>query len=174
LAQAARKTHRGTAPTSRQPGAREGALIVLGAIAVYLLVSLLSYHHGDPGWSHTGPRGVVQNVGGAAGPGSPMCSCICSASSPCCSDHGRLQRLADLAARARTATIDYHTLALRWLGFLVTVGAGCGLAACISMSPRANCRCRPRHSRQPDRPGSDGSVQFGWRHPVLLALFLAA
>ncbi|HEY9199649.1 MAG TPA: DNA translocase FtsK 4TM domain-containing protein, partial [Gammaproteobacteria bacterium] len=111
-------------------GVREGALIVLGAIAVYLLVSLLSYHHGDPGWSHTGPRGVVENVGGAAGAWFSDVFLYL---------FGFLAVLFPvmvgysgwLIFRGQTSEgdIDYRTLALRWLGFLLTVGAGCGLAS---------------------------------------------
>lgn len=48
-------------------GLREGALLVLGAIAVYLLISLVTYHPSDPGWSHTGMTDKVENSGGVAG-----------------------------------------------------------------------------------------------------------
>jgi len=33
-------------------GSREGALLVISAVAIYLLVSIASYHPGDPGWSN--------------------------------------------------------------------------------------------------------------------------
>ena len=111
-------------------GVREGALIVLGAIAVYLLVSLLSYHHGDPGWSHTGPRGVVQNIGGAAGAWFADVFLylfgILAVLFPVMVGYSGW-----LIFRGQTSEgdIDYQTLALRWLGFLVTIGAGCGLAS---------------------------------------------
>ena len=48
-------------------GLREGALIVFGAIAIYLLASLISYHTADPGWSHSESGEVVRNAGGVAG-----------------------------------------------------------------------------------------------------------
>ncbi len=48
-------------------GLREGALLVLGAIAIYLLVSLVTYHPADPGWSRTGASDHVENSGGVAG-----------------------------------------------------------------------------------------------------------
>lgn len=48
-------------------GLREGALLVFGMLAVYLLASLLSYHPNDPGWSFTGDSDGVRNLGGAAG-----------------------------------------------------------------------------------------------------------
>ncbi|MFO8154808.1 MAG: DNA translocase FtsK [Pseudomonadota bacterium] len=48
-------------------GLREGALFVLGAAAVYMLVALISYDPADPGWSHAGDGGVPANLGGVAG-----------------------------------------------------------------------------------------------------------
>jgi DNA segregation ATPase FtsK/SpoIIIE, S-DNA-T family len=43
-----------------------GALVLLPTV-VYLLICLLSYHPGDPGWSHAGDSNHVENVGGAIG-----------------------------------------------------------------------------------------------------------
>ena len=109
---------------------REGALIVLSAIAVYLLVSLLTYHNSDPGWSHSGVRGPVTNVGGVAGAWFADVFLYLL---------GFLAYLFPIMVgysgwlvfrgRGADGDIDYHTLALRWLGFLLTVGAGCGLAS---------------------------------------------
>jgi DNA segregation ATPase FtsK/SpoIIIE, S-DNA-T family len=48
-------------------GLREGALLVFGMLALYLLVALLTYDASDPGWSRTGTDAAVQNLGGAAG-----------------------------------------------------------------------------------------------------------
>ncbi|MFZ5593126.1 MAG: DNA translocase FtsK [Pseudomonadota bacterium] len=68
MAQATRKKQ-GRTPLIGQVtrGVREGALLVLGAIAIYLLVSLVTYHPADPGWSHTGLTDRVENSGGVAG-----------------------------------------------------------------------------------------------------------
>jgi S-DNA-T family DNA segregation ATPase FtsK/SpoIIIE len=46
---------------------REGAMLVLVFIAIYLAVSLFSYSPDDPGWSYTGTRDEVVNSGGPAG-----------------------------------------------------------------------------------------------------------
>jgi S-DNA-T family DNA segregation ATPase FtsK/SpoIIIE len=46
---------------------REGLLIAVASACAYVLVSLLSYHEGDPGWSATGNGGAVRNLGGPAG-----------------------------------------------------------------------------------------------------------
>src|SRR3569832_1477648 len=48
-------------------GLREGGLILLGAIAVYLLISLATYAPSDPGWSRSGTGAGVANIGGVAG-----------------------------------------------------------------------------------------------------------
>ena len=48
-------------------GVREGALILVGTLALYLLLSLLSFHPDDPAWSHTGLHAEPLNWGGAAG-----------------------------------------------------------------------------------------------------------
>ena len=46
---------------------REAALWVLGAIALIMLVALLSYSPQDPGFSHTGDGSPVRNQIGAIG-----------------------------------------------------------------------------------------------------------
>ncbi|MAT64110.1 MAG: cell division protein FtsK [Gammaproteobacteria bacterium] len=111
-------------------GVREGALIVLAAIALYFLFALLTYHHDDPGWSHSGPRGDVQNLGGAVGAwfADVLLYLI-----------GYLAYLFPvmiafsgwLIFRGRDGRdeIDYRVLGIRWAGFLLTVAAGCGLAS---------------------------------------------
>ncbi len=48
-------------------GLREGALVVLVAVGVYLLIALMSYNPRDPGWSHTGSGDVTTNLSGVAG-----------------------------------------------------------------------------------------------------------
>ena len=66
--QATRKPEKKTEGDSHlKQGLREGALFVSGAIALYVLISLLSYDPGDPGWSFSGSLDRVQNVGGLAG-----------------------------------------------------------------------------------------------------------
>jgi len=46
---------------------REAALYVLGAIAIYLLISLWTYTTSDPSWSHLGSSDNVANTGGRVG-----------------------------------------------------------------------------------------------------------
>ena len=46
---------------------REGILIALGGIALFLLIALLTHHPTDPGWSQAGSSNVVHNEGGMVG-----------------------------------------------------------------------------------------------------------
>lgn len=45
----------------------EGFLILIFALAVFMLLSLVSYHRSDPGWSHLINAGQVANAGGRVG-----------------------------------------------------------------------------------------------------------
>ena len=45
----------------------EGFLILIFALAVFMLVSLVTYHSSDPGWSHLINAGTVANAGGRVG-----------------------------------------------------------------------------------------------------------
>ncbi|EWH00364.1 hypothetical protein Q427_19930 [Halomonas sp. BC04] len=47
--------------------AREGAIILLLAGCVFLLLALFSYEPADPGWSHRGPETDVDNWMGPIG-----------------------------------------------------------------------------------------------------------
>jgi len=121
-------------PMSR--GLREGGLLVLGAIAVYLLISLASYDPGDPGWSRSGADGKIANIGGVAGAWFadaflflfgylaylfPLMVAYC----------------AWLLYRGRTleSRVSGRELALRGLGFILTVTSGAGLATLYAMDP---------------------------------------
>jgi S-DNA-T family DNA segregation ATPase FtsK/SpoIIIE len=46
---------------------REAGFYALTAVAIYLLLSLVTYSSGDPSWSQAGPAGDVANLGGRAG-----------------------------------------------------------------------------------------------------------
>ncbi|MEZ5540637.1 MAG: DNA translocase FtsK 4TM domain-containing protein [Pseudomonadota bacterium] len=111
-------------------GLREGALLLLGTLGIFLLVSLASYHPADPGWSNSGAVTHISNAGGLIG--AWLADVL-------------LYLLGFLAYlfpvmiaysgwlvyrdHSPTGGIDLHVLAVRWAGFLLTVGAGCGLAA---------------------------------------------
>ncbi|MDG2970621.1 DNA translocase FtsK 4TM domain-containing protein [Pseudomonas extremaustralis] len=46
---------------------KEGALIAIGALCLFLMMALLTYGKDDPGWSHNSKIEDVQNFGGPAG-----------------------------------------------------------------------------------------------------------
>ncbi|MEB0046613.1 MULTISPECIES: DNA translocase FtsK [unclassified Pseudomonas] len=46
---------------------KEGALIAIGALCLFLMMALLTYGKDDPGWSHNSKIEGVQNFGGPAG-----------------------------------------------------------------------------------------------------------
>ena len=110
-------------------GLREGTLFVLSALAAYLLLSLISYHTQDPGWSHRGPSDVIHNYGGVVGAWFADVFLYL---------FGYFAYLFPLMVafsgwlvfRGRTPTggIDVNVLSVRWAGFLLTVASGCGLA----------------------------------------------
>jgi len=131
LAQARRKKAEAPAiHTHVKRGLREGTLLILSALALYLLLSLISYSIEDPGWSHRGPVDDIHNVGGVVGAWFADVFLYL---------FGYLAYLFPmmvgfsgwLVYRGRTTPnggIDLHVLAVRWAGFLLTVASGCGLA----------------------------------------------
>ena len=48
-------------------GSREGALLVISAVAIYLLISIASYSPSDPGWSNAARVDQIANRGGVVG-----------------------------------------------------------------------------------------------------------
>jgi S-DNA-T family DNA segregation ATPase FtsK/SpoIIIE len=131
LAQARRKKGEQPGKLTHQVtrGLREGALLLLGAIALFLLVSLTSYHPADPGWSNSEAVVQIYNAGGLIG--AWLADVLLYLL-------GYLAYLFPvmvaysgwLVYRGRTPAggIDLHVLAIRWAGFLMTVGAGAALA----------------------------------------------
>ena len=130
MAQATRK-NRLRAPVGAQVahGLREGLLVILLAVAGFLLISLVSYNPDDPGWSHTGHGEVVTNLGGLAGAWFAdiffyLFGYLAYLAPAMVAYSGWLLfRRDDLPGE-----VNYGTLGVRWAGFLFTLGAGCGLA----------------------------------------------
>jgi S-DNA-T family DNA segregation ATPase FtsK/SpoIIIE len=139
LAQARRKSTKPAKLTHQvSRGLREGALLILGAIAIFLVVSLATYHPADPGWSNSGAYTQIHNAGGLIG--AWLADVLLYLL-------GYLSYLFPvmvgysgwLVYRGETSdgSVDLHVLAVRWSGFLLTVGAGCGLATLESGSSTA-------------------------------------
>lgn len=130
MAQAVRKRPSIVEPVSSHVVQRvkEGILIALGGIALFLLIALWSHHPSDPGWSHTGSAEPIRNHCGIVG-----------------------AWIADIALylfggfayvfpimigfagwvvfRERTDDDgwDYFHLSVRGIGFVLTLAMGCGL-----------------------------------------------
>ncbi|MDH5484325.1 MAG: DNA translocase FtsK 4TM domain-containing protein [Gammaproteobacteria bacterium] len=111
-------------------GIREAALFVLLALALFLLAALVTYSVNDPGWSHTGPRDVIQNATGVVGAWfSDVLFYV----------FGYLAYLFPvmiaysgwlvLRGRKGDGEIDFHILGIRWLGFFLTLATGCALVS---------------------------------------------
>ncbi len=109
-------------------GLREGALFVLGAAALFLFIALITYNPADPGWSHTGVGAKAGNLGGVAGAWFADVFLYL---------FGYMAYLAPVMVAysgwlvfkgsADTGELDLRILGVRWAGFFLTLGTGCGL-----------------------------------------------
>lgn len=130
MAQAIRKRNDLTLPISEQllQRIREGILIALGGISLFLLLALWSHEPSDPGWSHSGGGEPIQNQGGFVGAWVADVSLTA---------FGQFAYLFPLMVayggwiifheRAEKLFSDYFTLSVRFVGFIFTLITGCGL-----------------------------------------------
>ena len=130
MAQATKKSAKQPLPVAHlRRGLRESALFVVGAIAIYMMISLLSYDAGDPGWSFSGNTDRVTNTGGRFGAWFSSVFLVY---------FGYLAYLFPLLVayaawrlyrgRSGESAPDMrHTLFIS-IGFVLTVAAGCGIA----------------------------------------------
>ncbi|MCF6256762.1 MAG: DNA translocase FtsK 4TM domain-containing protein [Gammaproteobacteria bacterium] len=111
-------------------GLREGALIIFGTMALYLLASLGTYDAQDPGWSHSETGNTIVNAGGVAGAWFADIFLFL---------FGYLAYLVPVGVaylgwllftgrKQSEAAFDLRHGALRTAGFFLTLGAGTGLA----------------------------------------------
>lgn len=108
-------------------GTREGAMIVLFFLSLYLMLALFSFDSQDPGWSSLGSGRSVHNLGGRTGAWS---------ADVLMSLFGYLAYLfplliayrAWLVFRASSKPWNWLLAALRLLGFVMTMVAATGLA----------------------------------------------
>jgi len=109
---------------------REGAMWALMCVALYLVLSLASYSPQDAGWSYVGETEQVRNAGGRTGAWFADVGLYL---------FGYFAYLLPLMVAfsawvvfrggAEDARPRTWLLALRWIGFLLTLTAGCGYAA---------------------------------------------
>jgi S-DNA-T family DNA segregation ATPase FtsK/SpoIIIE len=139
LAQATRK--KSSAPdlsTHLRRALRESALWLLGVLAVYLFAALVTYRSADPGWTHSTGAGYVGNAGGLVG--AFFADIFLHL-------FGYLAYLFPLGVayagylifheRGNPAPLCRGHLAVRLVGFLLTLSAGAGL-----LSLRAHAAAR--------------------------------
>ena len=109
-------------------GLKEGALLILIALSIYMLAGLFSYSPLDPGWSHVGPRDVVHNVTGTLGAWFADVLLYL---------FGYLAYLFPfmlaysgwLVVRPAKGEVNYWELSIRWTGFLLVLSSGTALAS---------------------------------------------
>jgi DNA segregation ATPase FtsK/SpoIIIE, S-DNA-T family len=109
---------------------REAGMLMSFALAIYVLVALISYHSGDSSWSHSGTNDQIRNMGGIAGAWiSDLLFYL----------FGYLSALLPIMiiyngvilARTRQLTTEdrYQMLVIRWSGFVLTLISGCALSS---------------------------------------------
>lgn len=134
-----RSGNRAGSPTNAMPTyivkrLSEGSFILILTCALFVLISLTTYHVSDPGWTHTGkPTATIENAGGQVG--SYIADTLLfvfgylSYFIPLCfaflawvilKDHNRLKM------------VHQYALILRLTGFVLFVIGGCGL---LSLEP---------------------------------------
>ena len=112
------------------PRWREGAFIAVSAVCAYLLLALLSYAPGDPGWSASGTGAAIRNLGGPAG------AWLADASLSLVGWAAYLfpmllayRALVIFLERYRPGPLDWRHVGLRLLGFVLVMIGGTALAA---------------------------------------------
>ena len=111
-------------------GSREGALLVVSAVAIYLLVSLATYHPGDPGWSTASHVERVSNQGGVVGAwlADVLLSLFGFLAYLCPVMIGYAGWLLYRGLKDASGEFDPSLASIRTAGCVLVVSAGCGLA----------------------------------------------
>ena len=111
-------------------GSREGALLFISAVAIYLLVSIASYHPGDPGWSNAGHVDRIANQGGVAGAwfADVLLSLFGFMAYLFPIMIGYSGWLVYRGLKAASVEFDVYHATIRTAGCVVAICAGCGLA----------------------------------------------
>lgn len=109
---------------------REGTLIGLVVVCLYLLMAMFSYDVADPGWSSTGENTQVQNLGGRFGAFLADIAFTFFGYLAYVFPMMLAYRLALVVRdKAHHRHIDWLLVALRSVGLILVMAAGTGLAA---------------------------------------------
>lgn len=124
-----RKLGHTTLPSQTDQRVREGLAILMGCLVIFFCLSLYSYHPMDPAWSKTGTNAVAANWGGWLGAWYAdifyyLFGQVAYAFP------AMLAYLAWQIFRTRRTPFDFSGIlaAVRLLGFVMTLTAGCALA----------------------------------------------
>ncbi len=112
---------------------REVVILLIGALALFVLISLLTFDRNDPGWSLASGTQLTRNAGGPVG--AWLADVLFFL-------FGLLAFLFPVMIawsgwlifkqRNDDDSVNIHLVALRWAGFVLTIAAGCALAAASS------------------------------------------
>ena len=112
------------------PRLREGGLIALVAICIYLSLALFSFDPDDPGWTYTGSGAEVSNLVGLSGAWiADVFLYICGYMAfifPLMLAYQSLQMFRD---RKTELGFSWAIFSFRGLGLILTLTAGAGIAA---------------------------------------------
>ncbi len=112
-------------------GLREAALFLLLALAAFLMLALVTYHPGDPGWSYSAPTDSIQNAGGVTGAYFADISLYLfgylAYLFPVMMGYAAWQAFRWQRRNAADG-VHWGIVSLRVLGFVMTVAAGASLA----------------------------------------------
>ena len=110
----------------------EAVLIAITLMAAYLLLALLTYHPADPGWSQTSWQGEVKNLAGSAGAWlADITMFTFGAFSYLVPPLVVVLGWSLFWRPSRLLEVDYLTLSVRIIGFVLTV---LGMSAIASMN----------------------------------------
>ncbi|HEX5055973.1 MAG TPA: DNA translocase FtsK 4TM domain-containing protein [Gammaproteobacteria bacterium] len=137
MAQAKRKSQSAPVPYQLVKVLQEAVLVMLVAVACYLILALLSYDPADPGWSHTGVRANIHNIAGAFGAWFAdivlyLFGFMAYLVPVMVAYSGWL---AIRPGRAELEPFNAQRFSIRWAGFFLLLLAGCGLGAFIAVAP---------------------------------------
>ncbi|MGB5517047.1 MAG: DNA translocase FtsK 4TM domain-containing protein [Gammaproteobacteria bacterium] len=122
-----------------QHGLREGAMLVLIALALFFLTALVTYNPSDPGWSYTGDRNGIENAAGVVGAWfSDVLFSLFGYLAyllPVMIAYSGWLVMRGVRDDATNVDIDYGVLGLRWTGFFVTLASGCALTSLHFVAP---------------------------------------
>lgn len=136
------KRHQASLPKKPLPSAvkkrvAEGGTILVLTLALFILLSLISYHLADPGWSHVGLSSRIENAGGRVGAYIAdtlywVFGYLAYALPLCCAFLAGVLLLENRIFQE----INRSVLGFRAVGFLFFFLGGCGLLSLI-ISPAA-------------------------------------